>query len=184
MRAILMAAAPPGRITDIRLFGMLRRHTNDRLASIPAAPGSHHRCGRVDGISWDAVPVGGPPRAPSSWVWPSSSWSPWPGRCSPAVARETAAEPRGSWGGQRETREKRPIVVLVNDWRGRNPVHNLDAMIHDASCGLARRFGHLPYWRPYPSVQEAEADIGELAFTCDVCLPGQGVHLDRRDRRR
>ena len=71
------------------------------------------------------------------------------------------------------------MEVAVNDWRGRNPQHEIDAMIHSTTCPQAIRYGHAPHWRRYPSREAAESAIGALAYTCQVCLPGQGCVLDR-----
>ena len=130
MRAILPAALLPGRITDIRLFGILRRHTNERLATIPAAPGSHDRCGHIDGISWYAVPVGGPPGHHHRGSGHHRHCPSGRGVARPQRRGQQQLGRAGSWG---LARDKGSIVVPVNDWRGRNPVHSLDAMIHDAS---------------------------------------------------
>ena len=70
------------------------------------------------------------------------------------------------------------MTVIVNDWRGRNPpAHRVDAMIHDQNChSIPANWMDRPYWRLYPSLEEAEADIGDLAFTHQFarCLRGHG----------
>ena len=32
------------------------------------------------------------------------------------------------------------MEVAVNDWRGRNPQHPIDAMIHSTTCSQTKRF--------------------------------------------
>ena len=71
------------------------------------------------------------------------------------------------------------MEVAVNDWRGRNPQHVIDAMIHHPNCPQSIRYWDERHWSLYPSREAAEADIGELAFTCQKCLPGHGRVLDR-----
>lgn len=60
------------------------------------------------------------------------------------------------------------MTVIVNDYRGRNPQHEIDAMIHHPNCSQAIRYGHAPYWRSYTSLESAESAIGALAYTCQV----------------
>ena len=71
------------------------------------------------------------------------------------------------------------MEVLVNDYRGRNRQHDIDAMIHDAHDPCSPEIGRQSWWVTYPSREEAEADIGVLAFTCQNCFPGQGRVLNR-----
>ena len=74
------------------------------------------------------------------------------------------------------------MEVVVNDWRGRNPQDEIDAMIHNISnlCStVPANWMNLQHWIPYTSRQQAEADFGHLAFTCQKCFPGQGRTLPR-----
>ena len=75
------------------------------------------------------------------------------------------------------------MSVMVNDWRGRNPRDNIDAMIHSPDCPQALRYGHASHWCSYPSRERAEAEVGRLAFTCQNCLPRQGRVLRNGTRR-
>ena len=74
-------------------------------------------------------------------------------------------------------------MVVVNDYRGRSPQHNLTAMVHAPSCSWVASYGHLPYWHPCPSLEEAEATFGDLVKTDPHCLPDQGTHLTALDRK-
>ena len=74
------------------------------------------------------------------------------------------------------------MEVVVNDWRGRNPQDAVDGMIHSTlgPCStVPANWMNLDHWIPYASWQQAEADFGQLAFTCQQCFPGQGRALPR-----
>ena len=71
------------------------------------------------------------------------------------------------------------MTVAVNDWRGRNPQHNIDVMIHKPECQHVRDNWDDRYWFCAPSREEVENTVGRLAFTCQGCLRGQGCKLNR-----
>ena len=70
--------------------------------------------------------------------------------------------------------------VTVNDYRGRNPQHDLDGMIHRVGCGHPLRYAPLrPEWWPeFESLEEAMAEF-QNPRVCRGCLEGMGPHLER-----
>lgn len=72
--------------------------------------------------------------------------------------------------------------VIVNDYRGRNPQHEIDAMIHDPRnlCGSVPPLrSRRAWWTTYATREDAESAIGERAYTCQRCFEGQGRSLLR-----
>ena len=73
------------------------------------------------------------------------------------------------------------MAVVARDYRqsytGR---YRIDAMLHDSEGGCFAQWGHYPHWRlHFPSIEEAEAAIGDEVYTCQVCLPGRGRQIVR-----
>lgn len=69
--------------------------------------------------------------------------------------------------------------VMINDYRGRNPADNLDAMIHIPSC-ISIPNPLPPWWSEFPTLADAQAAFERArTFVCPLCLPGRGPHLTR-----
>lgn len=70
-------------------------------------------------------------------------------------------------------------MVTANIYRygdiNRHPKHNIAAMVHSLGCGFVV---DRPWWREYPSLRAAEADIGPQTFASKCCMRGQGTHFD------
>ena len=80
-----------------------------------------------------------------------------------------------------DTQQQQPVDrcmrVMVNDYRGRNPQHDLDAMIHAPGCSQVPD-APASWWIEYPSQAAAEAAF-ERPRVCRLCLPGRGSHVPR-----
>ena len=71
-------------------------------------------------------------------------------------------------------------MIVVNDYRGRSPVHDLRAMLHVVDGPCERKWGRRREWTlRHVSVKAAEEDIGDRVYTCQLCLPGEGTPLIR-----
>ena len=76
------------------------------------------------------------------------------------------------------------MAIVANDYRGRFPVDNIRAMLHDEACSDFADYGHLDWWNlRFETVPEGEALFNhDRVYTDPRCLAGQGTHLDRSDR--
>ena len=70
--------------------------------------------------------------------------------------------------------------IIANDFRHRKTDFPIRAMLHAIEGPCHRKWGRARDWiLRYESIAAAEADIGELVFTCQACLRGKGAQLDR-----
>lgn len=67
------------------------------------------------------------------------------------------------------------MIVMVNDYRDRNPRDDLDGMVHTLDC---RQIPPDPkeWWREFPSLEEAQEEFPNHSV-CPKCLPCMGRHL-------
>ena len=71
--------------------------------------------------------------------------------------------------------------IIANDYRSRKTDLPIRAMLHAIEGPCHRKWGRARGWAlRYASIPAAEADLGELVYTCQACLPGQGAPLDRQ----